>query len=107
MFTSGDYERYFEYGKQRYHHILDPRTGYPADKTTSVTVIHHDSATADAAATALFIAGPDQWPVIARDMGIEQVMLIDKQGQIFMTPDMAERIELADTTSPPQVVSLP
>lgn len=96
VFTSGDYERYFEYGDKRYHHILDPRTGYPADQSTSVTVIHHDGATADAAATALFIAGPELWPEIARDMGIDEVMLVDKQGVVHLSPAMAERIELSD-----------
>lgn len=107
VFTSGDYERYFEYGGKRYHHILDPRTGYPADQTTSVTVIHHDGATADAASTALFIAGPDKWPQIARDMGIEHVMLIDKQGVVHLTPAMAGRIELSDLQTDPVIQKLP
>jgi len=107
VFTSGDYERYFEYGGERYHHILDPRTGYPADQTTSVTVIHHDGATADAAATALFIAGPEQWPQIARDMGIEQVMLIDKQGRVYLTPAMAERVELQNDDIETVIQELP
>lgn len=107
VFTSGDYERYFEYGNKRYHHILDPRTGYPADKTTSVTVIHHDGATADAAATALFIAGPEQWPTIARHMGIEQVMLVDKQGKIHLSPAMAERIALSDPAAETVIHELP
>jgi thiamine biosynthesis lipoprotein len=107
VFTSGDYERYFEYGERRYHHILDPRTGYPADETTSVTVIHHDGATADAAATALFIAGPKLWPEIARDMGIDKVMLIDKQGVVHLSPAMAERISLSDPQTERVIQNLP
>ena len=92
VFTSGDYERFFEVDGQRYHHIIDPRTGYPASSTTSVTIIHSNAATADAAATALFVAGPDQWPSTARNMGIRYVMLIDKQGTIHMNPAMQSRI---------------
>jgi thiamine biosynthesis lipoprotein len=92
VFTSGDYERFFEVDGKRYHHIIDPRTGYPARSTTSVTVIHSDAATADAATTALFVAGPDQWLSTARNMGIRYVMLIDKQGTIHMNPAMQSRI---------------
>jgi len=92
VFTSGDYERFFEVDGKRYHHIIDPRTGYPARSTTSVTVIHSDAATADAATTALFVAGPDQWLATARNMGIRYVMLIDKQGTIHMNPAMQSRI---------------
>ncbi len=58
--TSGDYERYFEYGGKRYHHILDPRNGYPAESSISVTVIAATCARADGLATAAFVLGPDQ-----------------------------------------------
>ena len=94
VFTSGDYERFFEVDGKRYHHIIDPRSGYPADKTISVTVIHNNAATADAAATALFVAGPDEWVEIARDMDIELVMLIDTDGVYHMSPAMQSRIHL-------------
>lgn len=92
VFTSGDYERYFEYKGKRYHHILDPRTGYPAADTTSVTVIHSDGATADAATTALFVAGPKDWHRIAKQMGIKYVMLVATDGSVYMNPAMASRI---------------
>jgi thiamine biosynthesis lipoprotein len=94
VFTSGDYERWFIHDGRRYHHIIDPRSGYPADKSTSVTVLHQDGAIADAASTALFIAGPDGWQEIAKKMGISDVMMIDKQGRIIMSPSMQKRIKL-------------
>lgn len=93
IFTSGDYERFYEFEGKRYHHIIDPRTGYPADQTQSVTVIHANGALADAAATALFVAGPSQWLPIAKAMGIEQAMLIDKTGRVLITPAMHQRIK--------------
>ena len=98
IFTSGDYERFYIYEGQRYHHILDPRTGYPAVGTTSVTVIHDNAGVADAAATAIFIAGPEQWLNIARNMGIKYVMLIDTEGNIHMNPKMAERVHFQENS---------
>ncbi len=94
LFTSGNYERFFEIKGKRYHHIIDPRSGYPATGTQSVTILTQDAALADAASTALFIAGPDQWPEIAKKMGIQHVMLISDDNTIYMTPAMAKRIDL-------------
>ncbi len=96
VFTSGDYERNFVYEGKTYHHIIDPRTGYPAEGAHSVTVIHSDAVTADAAATALFVAGPDDWFEVARDMGIRYVLLVDDAGTFHMTPAMAKRVQILD-----------
>lgn len=111
IFTSGDYERNFTWKGKRYHHIIDPRTGYPTTGTASVTVIHNDSTTADAAATALFIAGPDQWHRIALQMGVHYVLLIDSAGRLHMNPAMKKRLELLDETrdiiiSPPLTITM-
>ncbi len=108
VFTSGDYERFFDYQGRRYHHILDPRTGYPAGDFVSVTVVHTSAAVADAASTALFVAGKADWPRIAAAMGIEQAMLVDAQGVVYLTPAMRERIRFEVEPLPPiQVEPLP
>lgn len=99
VFTSGDYERFFEFEGTRYPHIIDPRTGYPADQATSVTVLHSNASKADAAATALFVAGTN-WPTVAHLMGINHVMLIRPDGQIEMSPQMAERTRLINNSKP-------
>ncbi|RRQ22198.1 FAD:protein FMN transferase [Thiohalobacter thiocyanaticus] len=99
IFTSGDYERYFEAEGKRYHHIIDPRNGYPARGTASLTVIHSEAAVADAAATALFVAG-DAWPQTAADMGIERVMRVRPDGTVELSPAMAERIRFETDIEP-------
>jgi thiamine biosynthesis lipoprotein len=107
IFTSGDYERFFEYEGRHYHHIIDPRDGYPARGTRSVTVLHDNGAAADAAATALFVAGPSRWQDIARRMGIDRVMLVDDDGQIHISRAMAQRVRFLDSPPPAlQVVDL-
>ena len=95
VFTSGDYERYFLYEGKRYHHILDPRTGYPASEFISVTIIAQDAALADAAATALFVAGIKDWKKVADQMGIGKAMVVESNGQIHMTPEMKPRMLMA------------
>ncbi|MCG5514745.1 MULTISPECIES: FAD:protein FMN transferase [unclassified Ectothiorhodospira] len=107
VFTSGDYERFFMHEGERYHHILDPRTGHPARGTRSVTVIHQDAAKADVASTALFIAGADDWPRIAARLGIEKVMLIDDAGVVYMTPAMEKRVRFESEPKEQIITPLP
>jgi thiamine biosynthesis lipoprotein len=94
VLTSGNYERYREYEGIRYAHIIDPRSGYPVKHVVSATVISRDGGLADAAATALSVAGPDEWRGIAARMGLKEVMLVDDKGVVYMTPAMQKRITL-------------
>lgn len=107
IFTSGDYERYFEHNGKRYHHIIDPRTGFPSTGTISVTVIHPNAATADAASTALFVAGKNSWHKIAKNMGIKYVMLIDEEGTVYLNPAMNDRIHFISKPLPKIILSEP
>ena len=92
--TSGTYQRLFEWQGQRFSHILDPNTGKPANSFASVTVIHADATTADTAATAILIAGPNRWRTVAESMGVKRVFIIDQTGQTLLTQPMTERIKL-------------
>jgi thiamine biosynthesis lipoprotein len=105
VFTSGNYERYREYEGKRRSHIIDPRDGLPVDHVVSVTVIHPNGAVADAAATALTVAGPKDWHRIARKMGIHYVLLMDGEGRVHMNPAMAERIRFEEGNEPEVVLS--
>jgi thiamine biosynthesis lipoprotein len=95
-FTSGDYERYYEFEGGRMHHILDPSTGYPVSHTQAVTVIANDGVTADAAATALLVAGPDTWREMAAALGITMALRVDASGRIEATAQMRERLQPDD-----------
>ncbi len=88
VFTSGNYARFRQDNQERYPHILDPRTGWPVDSLTSVTVIANDGVTADAAATALVVAGVEEWQSVANEMGIDAAMVIDEAGVIHATASM-------------------
>jgi len=106
IFTSGDYERYYDYKGRRYHHILDPRSGYPAAKTVSVTVMTEDPTLADAAATALFVAGPDDWKTVASRMGIQDVLLVDENNVVQLTPAFAKRVHFEQQPAAVEIVRL-
>ncbi len=65
--TSGTYQRYFEHDGKLYHHIIDPKTGYPSSQSyDSVTVVAKDAATADCLATAIFVLGRQQGESLAQ-----------------------------------------
>jgi thiamine biosynthesis lipoprotein len=107
IYTSGNYERYREHQGVNYSHIINPRTGMPVRHVASVTVIDRVGARADAAATALSVAGPKDWYRIARQMGLKYVMLVDEQARVYMNPAMAKRIQFETALPQPAVLSEP
>ncbi|MCR5094417.1 MAG: FAD:protein FMN transferase [Lachnospiraceae bacterium] len=91
--TSGIYERYFEENGVRYHHILDPQTGYPADSgLSSVTVISPDSASGDALATALLVMGAEKGQELMEHLPDMEALFITGDGEILKTSGFPELI---------------
>ncbi len=95
--TSGDYQRFFEVDGQRYAHLLDPRTGYPARHTQAVTVLipagDRAGTLSDAASKPIFIAGPDGWRDMARRLAVGLVLRVDGDGRIFASEALHKRLE--------------
>lgn len=93
--TSGDYQRYFELDGQRYCHLIDPRSGAPAQGTQSLTVLIPPGPDAgmrsDVLTKPLFIAG-NRWSELARRLDVAQVLRIDAQGRVYVTPAMQNRL---------------
>jgi thiamine biosynthesis lipoprotein len=92
--TSGDYERFVMIDNVRYHHILDPATGYPANRSRSVTVRAKDAFTADAWDTALFVVGAERgMKLLEKIPGLEAVFVDDKN-QVHISPGLEGKIKL-------------
>jgi thiamine biosynthesis lipoprotein len=92
--TSGDYERFFIKNGVRYHHILDPRTGFPARRCRSVTVVCDELVWADALATAVFVLGPVQGLDLVEKRPDTEALIVDGKGQVFVSSGMEKRITL-------------
>jgi len=107
--TSGDYQRFFEVDGQRYAHLLDPRTGYPADQTQAVTVLIPAGPKAgtlsDASSKPIFIAGLDAWRAMAKKLEIGLVLRVDRSDRIFVTEALHKRLEFIG--QPPALTTLP
>jgi thiamine biosynthesis lipoprotein len=81
--TSGDYERFFEKDGKRYHHLIDPHTGYPAARAVSATVMAQNSTYADALSTALFVLGPQRGIALAGSLPeVEAAIIFPAGGEL-------------------------
>lgn len=88
--TSGDYERYVEWEGKRYHHILNPVTGYPADSgVCSVTIVSESGLLSDALSTACFVLGVDEGMALAEEYGA-QALFVTEDLEMVMTEGMKE-----------------
>lgn len=96
VITSGAYQRYFEQDGIHYHHIIDPRTGYPANNgLISVTIISPDGTLADALSTSLFIMGPEKAAAFWQNHRDQfDAILMTDNGDVLVTSGLADRCQI-------------
>lgn len=85
--TSGDYQRFFTSGEQRYHHIIDPAGGYPGTGVAAISIVARSAVEGDAVSTAAFLFGPDGALEFVRSLGLEAI-LYTAGGRLEVTPGL-------------------
>ena len=90
--TSGDYEKFFIHQGKRYHHILNPKNGFPAEGCQSVTVLHKEGTTADALATAIFVLGPEKGYSLCQRLEGVDCLIVDRDGKTIFPPSLKDRL---------------
>lgn len=103
--SSGDYERYFIKDNIRYHHIIDPRTGYPSDSgLIGTTVIADKSIDADALSTAAFVLGLEEGMKLIESIGGVDAVFITKDKKVYTTSGLKDKFIFEDESKEYQYV---
>jgi FAD:protein FMN transferase len=92
--TAGDYERGFVKDGRRYHHIIDPRTGFPATASRSVTIWAGDAFTADAIDDAVFILGPEKGLQLVESLDDVGAVIVDEHNKVWVSRRLKDRVHL-------------
>jgi FAD:protein FMN transferase len=98
--AAGDDQRYFEKDGQRYHHILDPKTGYPAKSDLmSVTLVTDSSLDSDAFDTAVFILGLEKGKELLRQYGNMEAIFVTTDKKIYATDGLKDKFIFHDESN--------
>ena len=89
--TAGDYQQYFMHEGTRYHHILDPKTLYPARDCQSVTVIAKDGVWADGLDTGIFVMGVEKGMALIERLPAVEGIIVDQKGQVYLSSGLQQR----------------
>jgi FAD:protein FMN transferase len=92
--TACDYERGFVKGGRRYHHIIDPRTGYPATASRSVTLWAKDAFTADAVDDAVFILGPEKGLALVESLDDCGAVIVDEHNKVWVSKRLEGKLQI-------------
>jgi thiamine biosynthesis lipoprotein len=95
--TAGDYARSFFVDGKRYHHIIDPRTGYPATACRSVTVWAKDAFTADAIDDAVFILGPEKGLALVESQEGVGAVIVDAANRVWVSKRLDGKVHILGT----------
>lgn len=88
--TSGDYERYFIEGEERYHHILNPKTGKSAKQVVSVSVIGPDATYVDALSTTVFVQGLKKGMKLINSLAGYEAIIIDNHHRLHFSSGLQQ-----------------
>jgi len=91
--TSGDYERFFFSEGKRYHHIFNPKTGYPAEECQSVTIVAKKATFADGLATGVFVLGPKEGMALIESLEEVEGVIVNKEGEVSVSSGLVSKIE--------------
>ena len=98
--TAGDYERFFIKGRRRYHHVIDPRTGYPARAARSVTVWAPDATTADGLDDAILILGPERGLALVESLPGVGAVIVGADNRVHISSRLKGLITLVHPPTP-------
>jgi thiamine biosynthesis lipoprotein len=90
--TAGDYERSYVLGGKRYHHIIDPRTGYPATACRSVTIWAPNALIADAIDDAVFILGPQKGLKLVESLDDVGAVVVDRFNNVWVSQRLQGKV---------------
>jgi thiamine biosynthesis lipoprotein len=95
--TSGTYERYSEEKGRRYHHILDPSTGFPAENgLLSVSIVADSAVAADCLSTGVFVLGLDSGMALIESLAGVEAIFVTEEKEIYISSGLADIIEILD-----------
>ncbi len=92
--TAGDYERSYIVGGKRYHHIIDPRTGFPATASRSVTIYAPTAYQADAIDDAVFILGPKKGMDLVESLDDVGAVIVDDKNNMWVSKRLQGKVKL-------------
>jgi thiamine biosynthesis lipoprotein len=92
--TAGDYARAYVVDGKRYHHIIDPKTGYPATACRSVTIWANDATTADGVDDAVFILGPEKGLKLVESLDGVGAVVVDAKNRVFLSERVKDKLHV-------------